>query len=252
MGSWVLLDGGRLYTDFVDNKPPLLYAYYALAQLLLGRGLFGVHAFTAMVSVPSHGPRGVGHLQARPARRCRGARLARLRGQLPGPRQHAGRQRRVDPAPPRFLGDSARRRRDPHDPGDPAGSLAGFLLGVATLVKHPAAFWLLALAWASLLYLPLPCAAPSKRFSRHRPRAPASACPWSPPGPLSPSRGGAERPGCTGSSGATSLYAANPITAAGALQRATRYLSLRGCWPRRPSGGHGGAAARGSTRTAVA
>ena len=42
MGSWVLLDGGRLYTDFVDNKPPLLYAYYALAQLLLGRGLFAV------------------------------------------------------------------------------------------------------------------------------------------------------------------------------------------------------------------
>jgi hypothetical protein len=52
LGSWVLLDGGRLYTDFVDNKPPLLYAYYALAQLLLGRGLLPVHAFTALVTVP--------------------------------------------------------------------------------------------------------------------------------------------------------------------------------------------------------
>ena len=39
VGSWVLLDRGRLYTDFVDNKPPLLYAYYALGQALLGRGL---------------------------------------------------------------------------------------------------------------------------------------------------------------------------------------------------------------------
>ena len=38
VGSWVLLDGGRLYTDFVDNKPPLLYAYYALAQILLAGG----------------------------------------------------------------------------------------------------------------------------------------------------------------------------------------------------------------------
>ena len=52
VGSWVLLDGGRLYTDFVDNKPPLLYGYYALAQLLPGRGLLPVHAVTAIVTVP--------------------------------------------------------------------------------------------------------------------------------------------------------------------------------------------------------
>ncbi len=52
VGSWVLLDGGRLYTDFVDNKPPLLYGYYALAQLLLGRGLLPVHLFTAVLCVP--------------------------------------------------------------------------------------------------------------------------------------------------------------------------------------------------------
>src|SRR5262245_41470824 len=31
VGSWVLRDGGLLYRDFVDNKPPLLYVYYALA-----------------------------------------------------------------------------------------------------------------------------------------------------------------------------------------------------------------------------
>jgi hypothetical protein len=53
VGSWVWMDGGRLYTDFIDNKPPLLYAYYALSQLLLGRGLFAVHLLTAVITVPS-------------------------------------------------------------------------------------------------------------------------------------------------------------------------------------------------------
>jgi hypothetical protein len=52
VGSWVLMDGGRLYEGFVDNKPPLLYASYALAQLLFGRGLFAVHLFTAVLVVP--------------------------------------------------------------------------------------------------------------------------------------------------------------------------------------------------------
>ena len=36
MGSWELLRGRLLYTDFADHKPPLLYVYYALAQLLFG------------------------------------------------------------------------------------------------------------------------------------------------------------------------------------------------------------------------
>lgn len=51
-GSQVLMDGGLLYTDYVDNKPPLLYVFYALAQLLLGRGLFSVHVFTILFTVP--------------------------------------------------------------------------------------------------------------------------------------------------------------------------------------------------------
>jgi 4-amino-4-deoxy-L-arabinose transferase-like glycosyltransferase len=53
VGSWTLLRGGLLYTDFVDNKPPLLYVYYALAQLVFGRGLLAVHLFTALVTVPA-------------------------------------------------------------------------------------------------------------------------------------------------------------------------------------------------------
>jgi hypothetical protein len=52
VGSWVLRDGGRLYVDFADNKPPLLYAHYAVAQALLGQGLVPVRLFTALVTVP--------------------------------------------------------------------------------------------------------------------------------------------------------------------------------------------------------
>ena len=52
VGSWQLMRGGLLYTDFVDNKPPLLYAYYAAAQALGGRGLFAVHLLTALCVVP--------------------------------------------------------------------------------------------------------------------------------------------------------------------------------------------------------
>lgn len=51
-GSWELMRGGLLYTTFVDNKPPLLYVYYALAQLIFGRGMSAVHLLTALVTVP--------------------------------------------------------------------------------------------------------------------------------------------------------------------------------------------------------
>src|SRR5262245_35523266 len=46
------MDGKLLYTDFVNNKPPLLYVYYALAQWMFGRGLFAVHLFTALFTIP--------------------------------------------------------------------------------------------------------------------------------------------------------------------------------------------------------
>src|SRR4029450_4289588 len=52
VGSWELLRGGRLYTDFADNKPPLLYVYYALAQMPFGRGLPAVRLFTALLVLP--------------------------------------------------------------------------------------------------------------------------------------------------------------------------------------------------------
>ena len=146
VGSWVLRDGGRLYRDFVDNKPPLLYAYYALAQALLGRGLPAVHLFTALVWVPltalaasavfRHGRRGLVagllHLLYGSAFLAHDmlATNAELVLLLPAAWAVA------------LLADERRARR-------PAALLlAGGLLGIATLVKHQAVFWLPALAWA--------------------------------------------------------------------------------------------------------
>ena len=52
VGSWEMMRGRLLYAEFVNNKPPLLYIYYAAAQLLFGRSLFAVHLVTALVTVP--------------------------------------------------------------------------------------------------------------------------------------------------------------------------------------------------------
>jgi hypothetical protein len=52
VGSWTLLDGGTLYVDFVDNRPPLLYGLYAFGQLLLGRGMVAVRLLTAGLVLP--------------------------------------------------------------------------------------------------------------------------------------------------------------------------------------------------------
>lgn len=52
VGSWELLRGRALYLDFADNKPPLVYFFYAAAQLLFGRGLFSVRLFAAAVVLP--------------------------------------------------------------------------------------------------------------------------------------------------------------------------------------------------------
>ncbi|MCI0603762.1 glycosyltransferase family 39 protein [bacterium] len=52
VGSWTWMNGGLLYEDFINNKPPLLYVYYAFAQLLFGKGLLAVHWMTALLVVP--------------------------------------------------------------------------------------------------------------------------------------------------------------------------------------------------------
>ena len=52
VGSWVLLDGGTLYVDFVDNRPPLLYHLYAFGQILFGRGMVAVRLLAALCVLP--------------------------------------------------------------------------------------------------------------------------------------------------------------------------------------------------------
>ena len=52
VGSWELLRGKHLYVGFVDNKPQLLYLYYAFAQLLLGRGMLAIHVLSVVVTIP--------------------------------------------------------------------------------------------------------------------------------------------------------------------------------------------------------
>jgi 4-amino-4-deoxy-L-arabinose transferase-like glycosyltransferase len=52
VGSWELMRGKHLYVGFVDNKPPLLYLYYAFAQFLFGRGMFAVHLLSVLVTIP--------------------------------------------------------------------------------------------------------------------------------------------------------------------------------------------------------
>jgi hypothetical protein len=52
VGAHELLRGGVPYVDFVDNRPPLLYAWYALGEALLGAGLPGIRLLTAALVLP--------------------------------------------------------------------------------------------------------------------------------------------------------------------------------------------------------
>src|SRR6266498_327386 len=51
VGAWELLRGHLPYAGFADNKPPLIYVYYALAQLI-GHGMWSVRLITMLVTVP--------------------------------------------------------------------------------------------------------------------------------------------------------------------------------------------------------
>jgi len=51
VGGREFLRGRLLYTDFAENKPPLIYLFYSFAQLL-GRSMLPVRLLTALVVVP--------------------------------------------------------------------------------------------------------------------------------------------------------------------------------------------------------
>ena len=219
VGSWVLLDGGRLYTDFVDNKPPLLYGYYALAQLLLGRGLLSVHLFTAVVTVP------LAALAASAAfRHDRRGVAAGLLWLVYGASFLAHDMLAAN-AELVLLLPASWAIALVADEGRAARSrplfLAGLLLGLATLVKHQAAFWLPALAWAALR------ARPSAGEAGRAPRALALGAGFALPLLATwvafAATGGA-RDLLYWLVWRNVLYAASPITAAGALERAASYL----------------------------
>src|SRR5262245_27440873 len=134
VGSWVLLDGGRLYRDFVDNKPPLLYVYYALAQAPLWRGLLALRLVTDLVTVP---------LTALAAsavfRHDRRGLWAGLLHLLFGSAFLAHDFLAVNAELVLLLPASwavACVAREGRPPGEGSVFLAGSLLGIATLVKH--------------------------------------------------------------------------------------------------------------------
>lgn len=52
VGAREILSGHLPYLTFADNKPPLIYLYYALIQLLAGPGIAAVRVATTLVTVP--------------------------------------------------------------------------------------------------------------------------------------------------------------------------------------------------------
>jgi len=52
VGAQELMRGGTLYVDVADNRPPLLYGFYALAQALFGPGVPAVRLLIAAAVLP--------------------------------------------------------------------------------------------------------------------------------------------------------------------------------------------------------
>lgn len=52
MGSIIIKNGMNLYTDFVDNKPPFIYLFYLLSQILFGENIRSVHIASSLFVIP--------------------------------------------------------------------------------------------------------------------------------------------------------------------------------------------------------
>jgi 4-amino-4-deoxy-L-arabinose transferase-like glycosyltransferase len=147
VGARELAEGGRLYVDFADNKPPLLHAYYALAQALVGPGLLGVRLFTAAVWLPLTALCAAAFDQGRRGRAAAVAFLVASAALLPSD-AHAVNGEHVLLLP---LAASALLLRDRRSAASPWRTLlAGLLVGVATLAKQPAALCGAAYAYTAL------------------------------------------------------------------------------------------------------
>ncbi len=150
LGSFTVLDGGRLYVDFVDNKPPLLYWSFAAAQRVLGAGLGSVRLFAVLLVVPLTGLAA----SAFWSHDRRGAAAGFLYVLLSG----TGLPEDALPVHSELLmllpaAWSAALIADADDRALPGRrhALAGTLLGLAALCKPTAIFWLAAAPIALLL-----------------------------------------------------------------------------------------------------
>jgi hypothetical protein len=146
VASWELLRGALLYTDYADHKPPLTYVHYALAQILLGRGMLAVRLFTTLVTVPLTAFAASAFF--RHGRRGRAAGLLYL---LYGAAFLATDMQAVNSELLMLLPAAAallplRVSAPPASAGRAAA--AGALLGVAALFKPQAAAWGPAMVWA--------------------------------------------------------------------------------------------------------
>lgn len=181
VGAWEILHGGRLYADFADNKPPLVYLFYAAAQPLFGDGIHAVRLLAALVLLPltalgasaffGHGRRGIAAALAF---------LIASAALLPSD-AHAVHCEHVLLLP---LAWSLVLIRSPRDAGR-AGRLfaSGALLGLATLAKQPAAACLLVPLCAALHASRRPAPAPATA-PLPPPRAPLAAPPEHPLWPV--------------------------------------------------------------------
>ena len=159
VGSWELLRGGRLYTDFADNKPPLLYGYYALCQLLLGHGMLAVRLCTTLATLPLTAVA----LWAFYGFERRGVAAGALY-LVYGAAFYAHDMQAVNAEIPMLLlGAWALVPLRGRDTSARGAFVAGLLLGLAFLVKYQAAFWVaatpLALAWSGELRRAARCGA---------------------------------------------------------------------------------------------
>ncbi len=146
VGARELLRGGVLYVDFADNRPPLLYGFYALAARLLGAGMPAVRLLTALFVLP---------LTAFAAsafyRHDRRGAVAGLLYLVYGAAFLAHDMHSVSPEVLMLLplGTAVALLRDEADARRvPRLVAAGLLVGVSVLLRQQAGFWLPALAVA--------------------------------------------------------------------------------------------------------
>ena len=224
-----------------QRKLSVLYGYYALAQLLLGRGLLPVHLFTAVLCVPLTAF--AASAAFRRDRRGVAAALPWLAYGASSSFAHdtARHQRRARDAAPRRLGAIAAAADERRAARSGPLVLAGLLPGLATLAKHVAALWPTPARLGRRCTPVRACARAPLRASSHSP--PASRCRFSPRG---------SRSAATKRRGRLRVLAAHGAASSMPRTRSRRRVpramrpavSCPGCSRRRRSSGRGPRAAR--------